>query len=182
MKYSIDDINNIKQTIISINTYTPVLLIGGAVIYFKQRYKGKINILRNIEDTRNFVADNLNKVYDKPLVIDGIGDLTPNAQATLLKYIEEARTSIFLLSEQDTVSEIIKSRCRRVSKLPLSETVSNRMYPAAKAAEALREYLQENTAPDDREKWIAQNSCALYNLEFLVNGKSNKEKLIQLLS
>lgn len=182
MKYSLEDINKIKQSIMDINTYTPVLLIGGAVIYFKQRYKGKINMLRNIEDTRNFVADNVNKFYNVPLVVDGIGSLTPNAQATLLKYIEEARTSIFLLSEQDTVSEIIKSRCRRILKLPLSEKVTSKLMPAKKAYEAITAKLQEDTQPDDRDKLIAEYSPTLYNLEYQINGKSNKEKLIELLS
>lgn len=182
MKYAVEDINRLKETIVSVNRYSPILLIGGAVVYFKQRYKGKLNVLSNIEDTRNFVADNINKVYDKPLIIDGIGDLTPNAQATLLKYIEEAKTSIILLSYQDTVSEIIKSRCRRIVKLPLSEQVTSKLLPAKKALDVINEYLQENTTQQDRERLVSETSPALYNLEYLVGSKSNKEKLIYLLS
>lgn len=182
MKYSMDDFNRIKQTIMSAEKYSPVLLIGGAVIYFKQRYKSKINLLTNINDTRDFVADNINKIYDKPLVIDGVGNLVPNAQATLLKYIEEARTPIIMLSEQDTVSEIIKSRCRRMEKLPLSEKVTCSMYTAAKAYDIIEAKIQENTAIEDREKLVAEYSPALYQLESMLKGKSNKDKFIKLLS
>lgn len=182
MKYDVNVINKLKESILNIKETSPLMLIGGSVVYLKQRYKNKIYTLRSNEDIRDFVANNYGKILPGVLVIEDIGDMNPVGQSTLLKFVEEYPNPLILLSYQDRVSPIMLSRCKQIIKLPQTEQVTNSMMEPKKALDALESYLSDDTSKDDRDRWISENSPKLYQLEHLIKGKPNKEKLIGLLS
>jgi len=182
MKYDPAVIAKLKESIQGIKSTSPLCLVGGAVVYLKQRTKNKIYTLRSNDDIRDFVADNYGKILPGVLIIEDIGDMNPVGQATLLKFVEEYPNPLILLSYQDRVSPIMLSRCKRVIKLPQTEQITNSMMEPKKALDALESYLSEDTSKEDRDRWISENSPKLYQLEHLLKNKSNKDKLISLLS
>lgn len=182
MVYNERTTNDLKRSLKDIKNNTPLLLIGGAVVYFKQRFKGKIYNLRTNEEVRDFVSEFSGVVIPGPIIIEDLGNLSSQGSFLLLKLVEEAKYPIILLSYQDRVSSILLSRCKKVIKLPQSEDVSCKMFDAARGLEYIDSYLQENTTIDDRDRLLAETSPSLYRIEKSLKNTRNKDKIVILLS
>lgn len=76
---------------------TPILLIGGASIIFKQIYKDTIYRIENTEDVKELISNFYNINYDK----------------ILLKLIEEIKLPLILLASEDNISIPLYSRIKK---------------------------------------------------------------------
>jgi hypothetical protein len=103
--------------------YCPCLLLGKYDSIFKSMYKGRIFKASTLEDVRDIVdrfygIDDLDGRY---FVLDGVGFLNSTGQNALLKFVEECKFPLVLLSYYDTVSPIIMSRMKFVYKKSVTE-------------------------------------------------------------
>lgn len=97
----------------------PCLMIGeGYVNTFKRIYKGRIITVYTLQDVRNLIemCTGVRDVTGGYMVLDGVGKLSDVGQSSLLKFIEEMRVPIILLSYNDRVSPVIMSRMKIVVK------------------------------------------------------------------
>lgn len=102
--------------------FYPCLLMGSYVTLFKKIYGDIIFSVHSLEDVRGLVDRfyGLEDLGGKIFVLDGVGFLSVTGQNSLLKFIEESKFKIVLLSYYDKVSPIIKSRMKFVFKKPVS--------------------------------------------------------------
>ena len=107
---------DIVQSVLESERFCPCLLLGKYSNEFKKRYNGSIHVVYNINDVKELVENYSGKKGDRHFVIDGVGFLNEQAQQPLLKFIEESRLPIVLLSYFDSVSPIIMSRMMCIYK------------------------------------------------------------------
>lgn len=156
----------------------PRLYIGKAA----QELKKRMN-LRVIQVTKESIADfldyytNIPKM-DSPLVIEDIYYLPAYCQSDLLKFIEDSNLKIILLSSEDNIIPTILSRMSLVYKLP--EQIDSEFLPASQARKELDEIDSDTFYLNYVKKQRALSPITYYN-DTLLQGKSNKKKLLQLL-
>lgn len=142
----------------------PCLMIGKYVNDFKQRYKDTIERAYTLNDVRHLVEeyDGISSVKSGFLILDGVGYLSETGQNSLLKFIEESKLPLILLSQTDKVSPIIMSRMKIVVK---------KWYPIekmnwVKPREAIRALAEKKKDPNFRElqevQFLADNCPRLY--------------------
>lgn len=162
---------NIKKSIMNIYKESPILLLGGARKWFYDKKKDGIIQLSSIDSVNNFVEVHSNKKYKTPLVID-VFFSSFQAENGLLKFIEESKTPIVILSQDDTLSPIMMSRFKAVYKYPVRKP-QNRFLSIKQAQEELE---QPNPVWDDETR-ISMLSPKLYQLRGLTNNKRIQELL-----
>lgn len=93
---------------------TPCLLVGKYVNAFKRTFDGTIERAYTLNNVRNLIDeyDGISSVNSGLLVIEGVGYLSATGQNSMLKFIEESKLSIVLLSYQDNVINTIRSRMK----------------------------------------------------------------------
>ena len=96
----------------------PCLMIGKYVNDFKKIYKDVIERVYSLKDVKRVVDeyDGVENVNSGVLVLEGVGYLSDTGQNSLLKFIEESKLPIIILSYNDKVSPIIHSRMKIVVK------------------------------------------------------------------
>ena len=145
----------------------PCLLIGKSVNVFKRGFDGNVIRIYNLEDVRNVVEEysGISNVRDGVLVLEGIGYLSNVGQNSLLKFIEESKIPLILLSYKDKISAIILSRMKVVYKLwyPVKSLSFSRVGDAIKA---LEEKKQGNNKMSESEEvqFLADNCPTLYSI------------------
>ncbi len=144
----------------------PCLLIGKSVNIFKHEFSGDIIRIYNLDDVRNVVEEysGISDIRDGVLVLDGIGYLSNVGQNSLLKFIEESKIPLILLSYRDRISPIILSRMKVVYKLwyPVKSLNFSRVSDAMKA---LEEKKQSNRMSESEEvQFLADNCPTLYSI------------------
>lgn len=103
----------------------PILIIGDAVLAFKKFYNQPISYVNNLNDLRDLIAYYSGmECLDKIIVIDDISKLHRDAEGILLKFIEDTKSRIILLSQFDVCSSIILSRCKNIIKKVDTKTTS----------------------------------------------------------
>lgn len=99
------------------NTLYPMLLIGECAADFKKEEKVSIIKYENLQDFREEIYYYSSiKVNDKIIVIEDIGFMPAQAQTLLLKFLEETKFKVVLLSTFDQVLPTIMSRMRSFNK------------------------------------------------------------------
>lgn len=96
----------------------PCLMIGKYVNEFKRMYKDVIERVYTLKDVKRVVEEyeGVDNVNSGVLVLEGVGYLSDTGQNSLLKFIEESKLPIIILSYNDSVSPIIHSRMKTVVK------------------------------------------------------------------
>lgn len=162
-----DVISNVKDILNNPN-YCPCLLLGKYVTEFKKQYKGKIFMVSTLEDVR-YITSNYSGIMDlegRYFVMDGIGFLSETGQNSLLKFIEESKFPIVLLSYYDKVSPIIMSRMKFIFKKS-SVKVDNLKFMKVNDClnELERKEKEEEVTELDRIKYYSDNCPLAYYLE-----------------
>ena len=118
MDYNKLDMNVFIEKLLEHVEMCPCLLIGKYVTEFKKVYKDTIERVYTLDDVRNLIDsyDGVSSVNSKFLVLDGIGYLSHVGQNSLLKFIEESKLPIIILSYGDKISPIIMSRMKIIVK------------------------------------------------------------------
>lgn len=144
----------------------PCLMIGKYVNDFKQAYKDTIERAYTLNDVRNLVEEyeGIESVKSKFLVLDGVGYLSETGQNSLLKFIEESKLPLILLSKTDMVSPIIMSRMKVVVKKWYPVGKPNWVQPP-QALKALQEKKKDPAFREPQEvQFLADNCPLLYRI------------------
>lgn len=106
-------VNNLKRA----REFKTNLVIGElGCRLFKEVYKGELHTITNAEQVREF-KDIYFYESEDPLVFEDLSLLTPNIQASLLKFIEEPTRPVIVLCSQDNISEAMMSRFMNYVKI-----------------------------------------------------------------
>lgn len=118
MNYNKVDMNVFIEKLLEHVEMCPCLLIGKYVTEFKKVYKDTIERVYTLDDVRYLIDayDGISNINSKFLVLDGIGYLSHVGQNSLLKFIEESKLPIIILSYGDKISPIIMSRMKIIVK------------------------------------------------------------------
>jgi hypothetical protein len=114
-----------------------------------------------------------------PLVIEDIAYLPFDAQSNLLKFIEDSKLKIILLSSEDQIISTILFRMSLVYKI--KENVSSQFLTVKQAQEELDDIDQDTYYLTYIKKEMQLSPISYYYDQYLKN-KSNKQKLLQLIS
>ena len=144
--------------------YCPCLLIGKYVNVFKREFKGVIERAYTLSDVRRLVEeyDGISHVNSDYLVLDGVGYLSSVGQNSLLKFIEESKLPIVLLSYTDKISHIILSRMKFVLKKWYG-VKSLQFSSVGDTIKALKEKKDKDSNFNEMQ-YIADNCPSLYAL------------------
>jgi len=164
----------------------PCLFIGKFVPLFKKLYQGRIFNLTTLDSVRELVNRfaGLSDLEGRFFVIDGIGFISPAAQNSLLKFIEESKFPIILLSYYDKVSSIIHSRVKFVYKRSPAELKTLKFIHPKDAFNIIEEKKKKD--PDfsemDEVKFYADNCPAAYALRYsLVDYDNYSMRLLRVM-
>lgn len=126
MNYSKMPESDLINLILNNKEMCPCVLIGKYVNEFKKIYRGKIFSAHTLEEVRYIVNNytGISDLEDRYFVIDGISFLSNNGQNALLKFIEESKFPIVILSYYDKISSIVLSRIKFIFKRPLKEVTN----------------------------------------------------------
>lgn len=181
MDYSKLEVSDFVHRVLNNVGMCPCLMIGMYVQEFKKQYKDVIERVYNIDNVRDLIDsyEGVTRVNSKFLVLDGVGYLCATGQNSLLKFIEESKVPIILLSYSDKVSPIIMSRmkvivkrCSKVKNLDFSSVSDTLTFIDEKNS------TREEKMSEVEEVQIMANMCpSLYSIKQQAGDKygySNK--------
>lgn len=181
MDYSKLEVSDFVHMVLNNVGMCPCLMIGMYVQEFKKQYKDVIERVYNIDNVRDLIDsyEGVTRVNSKFLVLDGVGYLSATGQNSLLKFIEESKVPIILLSYRDKVSPIIMSRmkvivkrCSKVKNLDFSSVSDTLTFIDEKNS------TREEKMSEVEEVQIMANMCpSLYSIKQQAGdryGYSNK--------
>lgn len=152
--------------LLSDDNLTPCLLVGRYVNIFKHIYDGYIQRTYSLNDVEHLIEEyeGIENVNSKFLVLEGVGNLSLTGQNSLLKFIEESKVPLILLSYNDKVINTIRSRMKIVAKLwyPVKSLSFSRVKDAQKAFNEKKR--DENFKGNAEIQFIADNCPRLYAL------------------
>lgn len=168
----------ITKEFIQSNTAFPLLIMGDAVTDFKKCYVGKINTADNMEEMRELVAyyTSIDKL-DRPLVIEDISLFAKNGEGVLLKFVEETKLDLILLSRFDKVSNVLLSRIKRVEKY-YKDPVTSQFMSVSSGYQALQQTLEPSSHYYDKVRYMGRLSPKQIYLEKNIRQRRNKEKIM----
>ena len=137
------------------------------MIDFKKEYKGKILPAHNLELVREIVCNysGISSLEGRYLVLDGIGFLSETGNTALLKFLEESKIPIILLSYYDKVLPTITSRVKFVFKKPINTVLGFGSCSLEDLFDRLRDKEQDfNFKEQDRLKFVYENCPNAYIL------------------
>lgn len=160
----------------------PALIIGNAVVDFKKNYHGPIARVTTPEELRDLVSyysgiDDIGRI----LVVEDISFLSnPSLEGLLLKFVEESKLPLVLLSTYDKVSSVLLSRCKEVVKYYHNKTDSE-FLSVADGNQKVNDTLSPDSYYFDRVRYYSKFSPKLYFLDKNVTSNRVKQKLLQFL-
>lgn len=114
-----------------------------------------------------------------PLIIEDLAYLPFESQSNLLKFIEDSKLNIILLSSEDQILSTILSRMSLVYKL--KDQVTSSFLTCKQAQEELDKIDQDTYYITFLKKQMQLSPISYYYDQYLGN-KPNKQKLLQLIS
>lgn len=168
----------ITKEFISKNTAYPLLIMGDAVTDFKKIYSDKINTADNMEEMRELIAYYTSISYlDRPLVIEDISLFAKNGEGVLLKFVEETKLKLILLSRFDKVSNVLLSRIKMVVKY-YKEPVTSQFMTVSSGYQALQQSVEPSSHYYDKVRYMGKLSPKQIYLEKNIRQRRNKEKIM----
>ena len=147
-------------------------MIGTYVNAFKRMFDGTIEKVTSTKRVQNLIEEysGITQVNSGVLAVEGIGYLSNQGQNSLLKFIEESKLPIVLLSYQDHVLSTIRSRMKIVVKhwYPIKRLDG---VSASEGYKVLKEKEGQNPGMSVSQKfqYIADTSPDLYRI-FMESG------------
>ena len=156
----------------------PMLVIGDAVTDFKKNFQGPIVSVKDIAELKEVIAyySGIDKL-DRVLVIEDISFLGTDANTTLLKFVEETRFQLVLLSRFDRVDEVLLSRIRSVEKYYRDATDSKFM-GLLEANQRIEDSLSSDSHYFDKVRYMAKLAPKLLLVEKTIKIKRVKSKIL----
>lgn len=159
----------------------PALIIGDGVRDFLRFYKWPIKMINTREEMIELVSyfTGVSKL-DYPLVIGDLSFYRPDDVFFLLKFIEESKLNIILLSKFDNISPIVLSRIKTVIKYNSFEEVGS-SEDMQKAREFVESKTVENTSEFDKVRLQRSVNASLYMNDRRFPFSANRSKLVSIL-
>lgn len=161
------EIKEFIEKVLTNREMCPCLMIGRYVNEFKKQYKDTIERAYTLGDVRRLVEeyDGIESVNSDVMVIEGIGYLSSVGQNSLLKFIEESKLPIILLSYNDKISPIIMSRMKIVVKR-WYQIKSLKFSKVSDAIRALNDKKKDGQMKEYEEvQFMADNCPTLYSIK-----------------
>ena len=187
MDYNKLDMNVFIEKLLEHVEMCPCLLIGKYVTEFKKVYKDTIERVYTLDDVRYLIDayDGISNINSKFLVLDGIGYLSHVGQNSLLKFIEESKLPIIILSYGDKISPIIMSRMKIIVKR--WDVVKNLTFSSV--ADTISYINEKNSTREEKmsefeEVQVMANMCpSLYSIKQQAGDKYgyNNSRLINIM-
>jgi hypothetical protein len=187
MNYNKLDMNVFIEKLLEHVEMCPCLLIGKYVTEFKKVYKDTIERVYTLDDVRYLIDayDGISNINSKFLVLDGIGYLSHVGQNSLLKFIEESKLPIIILSYGDKISPIIMSRMKIIVKR--WDVVKNLNFSSV--ADTISYINEKNSTREEKmsefeEVQVMANMCpSLYSIKQQAGDKYgyNNSRLINIM-
>lgn len=154
---------DIIDEILANKDYCPCLLLGRYSTEFKRRYKGRVHMVNTLSLVRELLNSYSGMPVERYFVMDGIGFLSPTGCNSVLKFIEEFKSPIILLSYYDKILPTIRSRMKFVFKSPVTEVKSLDYMSMKNCLEDLKE--ERDLSDMDRLKAYSDKCPILYYVE-----------------
>ena len=160
------------------NQAFPLLIMGDAVTDFKKNYTDKINTAENLEEMRELIAYYTSISHlDRPLVIEDISLFAKNGEGVLLKFVEDTKLQLILLSRFDKVSNVLLSRVKLVVKY-YKDPVTSQFMSVSNGFQALQQSLESSSHYYDKIRYMGKLSPKQIYLEKNIRQRRNKEKIM----
>lgn len=166
MDYNALSTEDFIKRVLNNSDMCPCLMIGKYVNDFKHIYKDVIERVYTLNGVKRIVEeyDGIEHVNSGVLVLEGIGNLSDVGQNSLLKFIEESKLPIIILSYNDRVSPIIMSRMKIVVK----KWYDIKKFDFIKVKDAMRALNEKKKDSNFDEyqqvQFMADNCPALYSV------------------
>lgn len=156
----------------------PLVCVGDAVSDWKKYYKGPIVQVKDEKELKEQIAyySGLTDI-GRLLVIEDISFVS-NANAILLKFIEESKLPIVLLSRYDKIDSVLLSRIKRIEKYYRDKTDS-RLLSCKKGQEMMESVLSQDSHYYDIVRYQGKFSPKLYYLSKAVNVNRVRRRILE---
>lgn len=160
---------------------TPAVIMGDGVKEFMSIYKKQIRAVRTADDLRELLAYYHSiSVTEYPLVIEDISFVPRTAHPSLLKFLEETKLDVILLSTFDVFDSVILSRIKTIIKYR-SQATKSEFLPVSVGQERINEELEQDTSEFDRMQRVVRYSPLIYYYDKKLAEVYNKKKILQIL-
>lgn len=117
---------------------------------------------------------------ESPLLIEDLAYLSPANLQQLLKFIEDSRLRVVLLSTYDVFTPPLLSRVKVFIKQSMEKTNSNMLAPS-KGRERLSNLLSEDSHVLDKVRYQGKESPLIFYNDKTVPNRPNRAKLLSLI-
>ena len=155
----------------------PLLIMGDAVIDFKREFDGPIVSVKDITELKEIIAyySGISQL-DRILVIEDISFLGKAVNTTLLKFVEETKLDLVLLSKYDRIDEVLLSRIKLVVKY-YKEPTDSKFLRCTEGNERMEEALSADSHYFDRVRYMGKLAPKLLLLDKTIKIKRVKNKI-----
>ena len=159
----------------------PLLIMGTYVNNFKKSVKLPIYKVESIADVKEFVSYYSGiKNIDRPIVLDDISFLSSRVEGVLLKFVEETKLKVIILSYYDKSSLIFLSRFKTVVKKMKDKTTSVFISPK-QGYDKIEQMCVDNTPYYQRVTLQGGISPLLFYYDKKIGRNRNYKKIIDIL-
>jgi len=100
----------------------PILVID---YFWRKNYQSKLNEqgvpvteVETVQELKQFVRDNMLLRSQKPIALADLGKFKQDYLSNVLKFIEESKSPLILISSRDNIPQVLLSRIKRLIKSP----------------------------------------------------------------
>lgn len=175
------DIKVLKAKVEDIRNTSPMLIVGPAMKTFLKAWKYKTISISDSKDLKE-VIDYYSYVEPSyPLVIYDLAILNKSSLNLLLKFIEEYKYPLILLSSYDNFDSILLSRIKTFLKFS-GEPIKSNMLSLGDGIRALNDIDTKDLSNIDLTRKYLEYCPKLYQLNKSIKVHRNKSKIIDILS
>ena len=156
----------------------PALIVGDAVVDFKKEFNGPIVSVKDIAELKEVIAyySGISQL-DRILVIEDISFLGKDVNTSLLKFVEETKLDLVLLSKFDKMDEVLLSRIKKVVKY-YKEPTESKFLKCSEGINKLEDALSPDSHYFDRVRHMGKLAPRLLLLDKTVKIKRIKNKIM----
>lgn len=169
--------DKIGSDFVKTNPSYPVLLMGKAVADFKRVCDYPIIKVTNPDEIRDMVSyyNSITRL-DRPLIIEDLAFLSSSCDGLLLKFVEESKLKLILLSTYDKATPVLLSRVKKVIKY-YDGGVSSEFMKVSEGTRKLEELLSPDSHYYDKVRYMGKYCPRLYLVEKAIKSNRNRNKI-----
>lgn len=159
----------------------PMGVVGEPYRELRSSSELPIRRVTNNEELRDLIAQYTGiKSLETPLLVEDLAFLSPWGLQSLLKFVEDTRLDVILLSTYDNFTPPLLSRLKVFIKAPIERTNSN-FLDAGRGRDRIDSILSGDSHVLDRVRYQGRESPILYYNEKNVPRRPNRSKFLSLI-